>query len=93
MDKEKMCDCYTDKCINCEREIQIHIADYCTPRENVRVYCPKCIDKLRTGVIGSKVFVDRVSRGGKWGQGEGLRKGQLVIIICNDPGAYGINLN
>ena len=38
-----MCDCYETKCNGCKSmAIQVHIADFCTPRENVKVYCPFC---------------------------------------------------
>lgn len=38
-----MCDCYEQKCSEkgCNIIIPIHIADFCTPRENIKAYCKK----------------------------------------------------
>ena len=34
-----MCDCYEQKCEYCNVMIPVHITDFCTPRENVKVFC------------------------------------------------------
>lgn len=36
-----MCDCYEQKCEQCAEMIPVHIADFCTPRENLQVFCQK----------------------------------------------------
>jgi hypothetical protein len=43
----KMCDCYEAKCSGegCNIIIPIHIADFCTPRENIKAYCKKHVTK------------------------------------------------
>lgn len=38
-----MCDCYWQKCEQCDEMIPVHIADFCTPRENIEVFCGKHI--------------------------------------------------
>lgn len=40
-----MCDCYEEKCSepSCSVTIPIHIADFCTSRDNIKVYCKKHI--------------------------------------------------
>lgn len=40
-----MCDCYEAKCEKCERLIPVHIEDFCTPRDNVKVFCQHHIPK------------------------------------------------
>lgn len=40
-----MCDCYQAKCERCERLIPVHIEDFCTPRDNVKVFCQHHIPK------------------------------------------------
>lgn len=40
-----MCDCYTDKCRGCGKEIEIHLSDYNTGRDEIEVYCGKCLPK------------------------------------------------
>jgi hypothetical protein len=36
-----MCDCYIGHCECCGRSVEIHVGDFSTGRNNVRVYCPK----------------------------------------------------
>lgn len=90
-----MCDCYTDKCETCGCKMAIHIADDCTDRKNIHPYCPRCTKKLKKAGIpeGVKVFEDDVVRFGKYGQVDGGKKGDTVIILCDDPEAYGVELN
>lgn len=38
----KMCDTYEDRCKGCGIKIPIHIGDFSTGRNNVRVWCPNC---------------------------------------------------
>lgn len=98
-----MCNCLGMKCYHCDAVIQIHIADYCTSEDNVRVICPQCI-------MRGKVYPthDNMPKPG-WDRGE-LEKtshnlqveykdgthpqeGSLVAIFCCDPAAWGVNLN
>ena len=95
-----MCDCYTRKCETCEREMDIHIADYCTERKNVHPYCPSCAKKLKKPVRwkdyhkdAAKVFVETLESSGKYCGVQGGRKGQKVVFVCDDPKAHGIHLN
>ena len=90
-----MCDCYTAKCEMCGCDIQMHIADYCTERENVHPYCHRCTKKLiKAGIPKvAQTFCELIGRTGEYGQIKGGRKGQEVIILCDDPKAYGIHLN
>lgn len=39
-----MCDCYSAGCEECGKAIPIHIADFCTDRENVKAWCPEHIN-------------------------------------------------
>jgi len=111
-----MCDCYEHKCESCATRIQLHIADFCTRRENVHVYCPQCVragDVLRPytrtyqwkgegrscstwkGTPCAQVFVDTVAMPQQILLGEkavGV-PGEVVLILCDDPQAYGIHLN
>ena len=34
-----MCDCYEQKCEQCQQMIPVHIADFCTAKENLQVFC------------------------------------------------------
>ena len=91
-----MCDCYEQRCETCDKMMSIHIADFCTDRTNVHPYCPKCTKILLLGgetSFGCKVFPDIITRGGKYGQVEGEKKGQIVLILCYDMKAHGIRLN
>lgn len=92
-----MCDCYSGKCENCGCRMEIHIADYCTPRENVHPYCQRCSRKMMLGTLPRPkkgiLFLDSISGDGKYSPVEGGRKGQMVKIFCDDPDAYGIHLN
>jgi len=45
----KMCDCYQAPCEVCGKPLPIHIADFCTDRENVKVWCHEDIDKSNAG--------------------------------------------
>jgi hypothetical protein len=90
-----MCDCYCHKCEGCGCDISIHIADFCTPRENIHPYCPRCTKKLKKQGIpkSAQMFTDTVTTSGKYSEVEGGKKGQEVIILCDDPDAYGVSLN
>ena len=35
-----MCDIYDAKCEMCGCVINVHIGDYCVPREKIRLWCP-----------------------------------------------------
>ena len=38
-----MCDCYTARCKNCNREIPMHLGDYATARDEIEVFCTTCL--------------------------------------------------
>jgi len=86
-----MCDCYTEKCTICGCKISIHIADYCTSRDNITAYCHRCAKKIKSiapdipHIIREEITHHRQVEGGK--------KGAKVLILCSDPKAYGIHLN
>ena len=57
-----MCDIYDAKCKECDAEIDMHLGDYNTDRDEVEVFCDKHIPQQVTdGVLweyeGKKVFV------------------------------------
>lgn len=87
-----MCDCYTGKCETCGCDIAIHIADFCTGRENAFPYCPRCTRKIiKQGLpTQMRVFKEDISRED---QVAGRKIGQEVVILCNDFNAYGVHLN
>ena len=87
-----MCDCYTAKCELCGCKISLHIADFCTKRENVHPYCNRCSRKL-VKPVAAKIFKDTIT---SMEQVEGTQPkhiGQEVVILCGDSDAYGIHLN
>lgn len=93
-----MCDICILPCAGCNCRIMIHIGDYCTGRENVHPYCPRCTKKLKKNnpeliKQAKKVFIDNVSCPGPNCSVPGGKKGQEVIILCDDPKAYSIHLN
>lgn len=75
--------------------MEIHISDFCTMREYVHPYCDQCTRKLDSKVIhqSAQVFRDTVSRGGQYSDVAKGKKGAEVVILCDDPNAYGIHLN
>jgi len=90
-----MCDCYMAKCANCDCEIPLHIADFCTPRENVIPYCPRCSKKIAKGTITApehKFTVVDVAEI-NYGKDIHIKKGDRVCIFCTDENAHGIHLN
>lgn len=87
-----MCDCYTGKCVTCGCDVSMHIADFCTDRDNVHVYCHRCARKVKkSGVPESKQIIWEAITSKR--QVEGGKKGEEVLILCDDPKAYGIHLN
>jgi hypothetical protein len=56
-----MCDCYSAKCEECDRELPVHIGNFSTPRENVLVRCKKHRPMDKHG----KIISDR-HQGLKW---------------------------
>ena len=36
-----MCDIYMHKCKVCDAEIEMHITDFCMPRDSIEVFCDK----------------------------------------------------
>ncbi len=91
-----MCDCYTAKCANCKCDIPLHIADFCTPKDTVIPYCPRCTKKIVRGKLepptNCQVF-DDVAETSYRREGFHIRKGDKVKIYCKDKTAYGIHLN
>ena len=87
-----MCDCYTEKCAICGCNISIHIADYCTSRDNITAYCHRCTRKIKKKGIPkvAQVILEKI---GHRRQVEGAKIGEEVLILCNDSKAYGIYLN
>lgn len=100
-----MCDCYCPKCLFCDNKVSIHIADFCTPRENVDIICPDCqtYENLCTGenkglniAKYKKLFIDYIFCRMQIVEGklkDGRYKGKPVIFLCKDSNAYGISLN
>ena len=87
-----MCDCYTARCESCGRGVELHIADFCTTRNNVHVYCPHCLKKVPAGQanMARRIFRCMVE---ERRQVEGGRVGQEVLILVDDEDAHGIHLN
>ena len=89
-----MCDCYSDFCDGCGCDMSIHIADFCTERENIHPFCNRCtriIKKQKDRIKKSaKVFKDTITLSD---QVPGGKMGEEVIILCDDPTAYGVHLN
>jgi hypothetical protein len=72
--------------------MSLHIADFCTKRENVLPYCNRCSRKLKNPKA-PKIFKDKIRM---LEQVEGTKAkhiGQEVIILCKDKNAHGISLN
>lgn len=94
-----MCDICWLKCKVCKRGMSIHIADFCTARKNVIVFCPDHVDNglkyLAKVCLDGKVFAsfDHAQEDGEYCEIDGGKKGDTVFIVCTDPNAYGIHLN
>ena len=72
-----MCDCFNPQCHLCDERMPLHIADFCTPWENVEVYCTHHVGK--TEDFPGAVW--------KWGHGnaiDGFRKGDRMGILILD---------
>jgi len=47
-----MCDCYTERCKGCNQEIEMHLSDYDTDRDEIEVFCKGCMPVERQdGVV------------------------------------------
>lgn len=46
-----MCDCYSEKCKRCDKEIPIHLSDYSTDRDEIEVFCESCLPSDRKNGI------------------------------------------
>ena len=123
-----MCDTYSGKCAGgCGKLISLHIADFCTNKDNVHAYCPSCITEgklirkeektneyyvkqypdnpefhktiIYKGIKAEQVFIEFVEAEYQIGEEiDGVLKptakvGDVVVIIVDDPNAYGIHLN
>lgn len=82
-----MCDCYWQKCEECETLIPVHISDSDYPRKEVKVFCSKHIPKERVTVFenlnDSKVKESECGKKG-WHCGIRLCGGEL------EPDAEGV---
>ena len=99
-----MCDCYASKCLFCDNKISIHVADFCTPREDIDVICPDCqtYENICTGenkglniTKYKKLFIDYLFDKCQIVEGKlkGGYKGRPVIFLSRDSKSYGIHLN
>ena len=87
-----MCDCYTAKCENCGCDMSLHIADFCTKRENVHPYCNRCSRQVKHPKA-VKVFEVKITHVRQIQSTKPHQIGQRVVILCDDAKAYGIALN
>ncbi len=47
-----MCDCYFQKCCMCDNKIYLHLGDYRTQRDEIKIYCKKHIPKNnKNGIV------------------------------------------
>ena len=103
-----MCDCYEAKCEGCDRTVAMHIANWSAPREHVHVWCPTCAagDKGVHVVFAKNkriagriiIFVDLVTRASQIFNHKHRvvgksQIGEPVVIVCTNPGGYGVHLN
>ena len=90
-----MCDTFYQKCQCCERRVSVHIADHCTSRENIEVWCHehfaastnsdrRWIRFTESIETRSQVLLDGVPCGAQ---------GKLVAFLVKDLSAWGIGLN
>ena len=86
-----MCDCYLANCEICGVGIHMHIGDYSTERELVKVYCP-LHSKHLDGLECEQVFTDSVSRKDQI-EGDTFTIGDVVVILCYDLDGHHIHLN
>jgi len=84
-----MCDVYTAQCESCGREVEVHIADFCTAEDNVRVFCPtvRCQHAAATAweVCGKKVQ--------RFHKAEYDGDPDVYTFLVDDEDAYGICVN
>ena len=92
-----MCDCYTDKCVNCGCDISLHIGDFSTSRENILPYCHRCTRKILNGKLSApqdcKLFEEKGDKRWSKEQIQGLKEGDIVHIYSKDHNAYDVYLN
>lgn len=90
-----MCDCYFHKCESCENEVSVHIADFCIPRDALKVFCPDCIHKIPPDEeINGKAFVSKVIDRCQVFPNRKRHIGKTVIFLCvAEAKAYGICVN
>ena len=46
-----MCDCYNAKCEECDVEIPMHLGDFLTSRDEIKVFCRKHIPRNNKDVV------------------------------------------
>jgi hypothetical protein len=46
-----MCDCYTDRCRDCGAEVEMHLADFATRRDEIEVFCEAHMPADRSGGV------------------------------------------
>lgn len=61
-----MCNCYTHKCADCGKPIEMHLGDFDTEPEEIDVWCSTCTDKKWEYFTGDLTTV-MVRREGKDG--------------------------
>lgn len=85
-----MCDCYMQKCKECDVEIPIHIADFKFPRIKVNVWCGKHIPKNR-------VTIFEINKFDKYDEEDGISADwKCGIRLCGgalEPSAEGVEPN
>ena len=100
-----MCDCYETKCAGgCGTSVSVHIADWCTKRDNVEAFCPICTrrflkHKTKKGwpkqIDGKWVSTDRAGWEEQyqvWTCSAHKKSGE-VLLLCTDREAYGVYFN
>ena len=97
-----MCDCYYHKCEFCNKEIDVHIGDYSTSRDNVSVVCPWCIresknkkaiKKLKKDAVTSEIETVYLKDIIRLGDDMIGRLDDKILIVCRDPDAYSVSVN
>jgi len=90
-----MCDCYIAQCDICQCDVSIHIGDWSTERENLKVYCHRCTRGIKKRGIpkAAIVILDPIERTSQVEGATTRHIGQEVLILCSDPNAHDIYLN
>jgi hypothetical protein len=79
-----MCDIFITECKLCGREIDVHVADFCVPRDTISAFCLPCLrekgtaDDMQPALATGQMFFDR---------------NVLFVVAGTDKKAYGICKN